>query len=349
MQSKKDAMKHRSIAYYLVYVPGAVLLAIAAGWSIFWYGVSRQTAAAVGSWLTHEAQAGRIWTCPDQKIRGFPFTVEISCANLLFQGKIQDETLTGTVRGFHVAAPLLSKDNLLARIEPPFTAQTSDGAYDITMQWSELYIELDGPPGAFEKIAFAGNHLKVQGRAGALDPVDGGFDEFHSFFVQSPERHDNAYDFMFSFNDGIIPALGSLLDSQLPIGIQLGGTISQARVGGAQSLPDFFEKWRSASGRVDITTGRLTSGGILLEAKGDLNLDDQHRVRGKLDASFAGFEKAFRQLNIDPGLVTAGHFLSGLLGKGSDVPGRLNLPVTFSEGFLSVGPIHTPIQIPPLY
>ena len=156
------------------------------------------------------------------------------------------------------------------------------------MQWDEFYIELEGQPGAYERIALAGTKVKMQGRAGLMDPVDGGFDEFHSYLSLAPDRHDNAYDFMFSFNDGSIPALSRLLDSQNPIGLQFGGTISQAEVGSAKSLPEFLEKWRLANGQVDITTVRLTSGGTLLEATGGLDLDDQHRVKGKLDACICG-------------------------------------------------------------
>jgi len=104
-----------------------------------------------------------------------------------------------------------------------------------------------------------------------------------------------------------------------------------------------------ANGHVDIVSARLTSGGTQFEAKGGLDLDDQHRPAGKLNAEFAGLSNAFRQLNIDPGLITAGQVLSGLFGRGSDIPGRLRLPVTLSEGFVSIGPVRTSIQIPPLY
>ena len=47
MQSKKEETRQRSTAFYLLYVPSAVLVAIVVGWSIFWYVASRQTAAAV--------------------------------------------------------------------------------------------------------------------------------------------------------------------------------------------------------------------------------------------------------------------------------------------------------------
>jgi len=349
MDSKKTETTHRSTAYYLVFVPATVLLTIVVGWSIFWYVVSRQTAAAVTSWMTHEAQLGRSWSCPDRKISGYPFTVEVSCANLLFQGTILDKTLTGTVRGFQATSPLLRTDNLLVRVDPPFAAKTSDGTVDFTIQWAEFFIELEGQPSAFGGVALAGTQIKVQGKAGAMDPLEGEVGEFDGHLSLSPDRHDKACDFMFSFNDGAIPALNHLLDSQAATGVQFGGTISQAEVGSAGSLAEFLEKWRSENGHIEITTARLTSGGSLFEGKGGLGLDDEHRIKGKIEAGFAGFDNAFRQLNIDPGLIKAGQVLSGLLGKGDAVPGRLYLPVTFSEGFLSVGPLRTSIQIPPLY
>ena len=168
--------------------------------------------------------------------------------------------------------------------------------------------------------------------------------------VLARDRRDQAYDFMFTVNQGAIPALNSLLDTQLPIDVQVGGTISQVDLRGAETLQDFLENWRSANGHVDLTTAWLTSGQMILDAKGGLDLDGQHRVKGKLDASFAGLDKTFRQLGVDPALITAGQVLSGLLGgsRGGGT-GRMNLPLTVSEGFLSIGPVRTQIQIPPLY
>jgi hypothetical protein len=349
MPSEMNETKHRSSAYYMVLVPGAVLLALAAGWSAFWFFESRMAMAAVTNWMTHEAKLGRNWTCPDRKISGFPFAIDVSCDNLRFQGEVLDETLTGAVRGFHATSPLLRDDNVLARIEPPFTAKSSDGTIDMTMGWDELYVQLEGPPGAYERLSVAGTKVKVQGRMGSLAPLEGGFDEFDSTVYASPERHDDAYNFKLHINNSSIPALNDLLDAQRPIDMHVEATISQAGIGNAKTLAGFLDQWRAANGHVDIAAARLTSGSIQFDAKGDLGLDDKHRVEGKLDAEFAGFNKAFRQLNIDPGVIAAGNVLSGLLGKGSQVPGRLNLPVSLSSGFLSIGPVRTAIQIPPLY
>jgi hypothetical protein len=347
MQPKAPKTK-RLTAYSWLLPPVAVFMAGVIGWPVFWYVKSRQTAAAVTAWMTHEAQLGRAWSYPTQKTGGFPFSVEISCANLLFQGKILGKTLTGTVRGFRATSPLLRTDTVLAQLDPPFVAKTSDSAIDVSMQWGELFLDLEGQPGALERLSLSGNQVRLQGKAEGMGAVDGASGDVN--VVLARNRRDNAYDFMVSFNQGSIPALNSLLDTQLPIDVQVGGTISQVDLRGAETLRDFLENWRSASGHVDITTGWLTSGHIILDAKGGLDLDGQHRVNGKLDASFAGLGKAFRQLGVDPALITAGQVLSGLLGGGQGGgTRRINLPLTFSEGFLSIGPVRTQIQIPPLY
>ncbi|MGH6869709.1 MAG: DUF2125 domain-containing protein, partial [Methylocella sp.] len=296
--------KQRLNAYSLL-LPLAVLLAVAIGWPVFWYVKSRAATAGVSAWMTHEAQLGRVWSCPDQKTGGFPFSVEISCANLLFQGEVLGKTLSGTVRGFRATSPLLRTDNLRARLDPPFAAKTSDGTVDVSLQWGELFLDLEGRPGALDHVTLAGNQVRLQGKIGGIDLVEAAFGEVSGDFVLMQDRSDHAYDFMVSFKQGAIPALGSLFDANLPIDMQVEGTISQVDLRGAETLQDFLENWRSANGHVEITTARLTSGDIIFAAKGGLDLDGHHRVKGKLDASFAGLDKAFRQLGVDPALIAA--------------------------------------------
>jgi hypothetical protein len=335
MQPEGPTTTQRLNAYSLLLPLLAIVIAGMIGWPVFWYVKSRETAAAVTAWMTHEAQLGRVWSCPDQKIGGFPFSVEISCANLLFQGEILGKTLTGTVRGFRSTSPLLRSDSLLAEMEPPFAAKTSDNTFDITMQWGELFLDLEGRPGALERLSLSGSQVRLQGKVGGMGAVDGASGDVN--VVLARDRHDSAYDFMVSL-------------TQLPIDMQVGGTISQVDLRGAETLQAFLENWRAANGHVEITTGWLTSGHMIFDAKGGLDLDGQHRVRGKLDASFAGLDKAFRQLGVDPALISAGQVLSGLFGgRQGGGAGRLNLPLTFSGGYLSIGPVRTQIQIPPLY
>ncbi|MGH6799889.1 MAG: DUF2125 domain-containing protein [Methylocella sp.] len=350
MPSNVPETKQRLTAYSLLRPLVAIVLAVAIGWPLFWYVKSRAAAAALTAWTTHEAQLGRTWSCPDQKTGGFPFSVEISCANLLFQGEIFGKTLTGSVRGFRATSALLRTGNVVAQLDSPFAAKTSDSTVEFAMQWKELFLDLEGQPGALDRVSLAGNLVRLEGRIRGFDSVEGAFGEVSGTFALLQDRRDHAYDFMVSLKHGSVPALDSLLDTQLPIDMQARGTISQVDLRGAETLQDFLENWRRANGHVDIAAGSLTSGQIIFDAKGGFDLDGQHRVQGKLDASFAGLDNAFRQLGVDPALIAAGQVLSGLLGGGQGGGmGRMNLPLTISKGFLSIGPVRTQIQIPPLY
>jgi hypothetical protein len=350
MQREGPTTKQRLNAYSLLLPPVAVVIAGAIGWSVFWYVKSRETVATLTAWTRHEAQLGRAWSCPDQKTSGFPFSVEISCANLLFQGEILGKTVTGTVRGFRATSPLLRTGNVVAQLDPPFTTKTSDGTVDVMMQWRELFLDLEGQPGALEHVILTGDEVRLQGKIGQIDPVEGAFGEVSGTFVLRQDRQDHAYDFMVSVKQGSIPALDNLLDTQHPIDVEVRGTTSQVDFRGVETLQDFLENWRSANGHVDITSGRLTSGRMIFDAKGGLDLDGEHRVKGKLDANFVGLDRALRRLGVDPALITAGQVLSGLLGAGQGGgTGRMNLPLSISKGRLSIGPVRTQIQIPPLY
>ncbi|HTV32566.1 MAG TPA: DUF2125 domain-containing protein [Methylocella sp.] len=342
-------MKERSSAYSHFFIPAAFLLVIAVAWSIFWFFVSRQTAAAVDHWLAQEERLGRNWSCPDRKIGGYPFKIEISCSDLAFSGRIAGAVMTGSVRGFQATSPLLRRDDLLVRLEPPFDATTEDGTVDMSLDWKDLYVQLEGPPGAYEQLVLAGTDVQLQGRAADLPPLDGHFSELRSHLSLAQDRNDNSYDFTFAVNDGVLPALGQILNMQDSLYVQLGGTLSQVPAGNVQTFADFLEQWRAAKGHLDIASARLRSGGVQFEATGGLDLDPQHRLNGKLDAVLAGFDKVFRQLNLDPGLFAAGKGLAGILGKGSGTPGRLDLPVGFSAGQVLLGHVPTPFQIPPLY
>ena len=251
MQSKGPKTKQYLNAYSWLLPPVAVIMAGAIGWPVFWYVKSRETAAALEAWTAHEAQLGRAWSCPTQKIGGFPFSVEISCANLLFQGEILGKTMSGTLRGFRATSPLLRTDNLRAEIDSPFAAKTSDGTFDITMQWGELFLDLEGRPGAL-------NHLSQlqSGPAARKSGEDGRSGRSVLAMSMSFSRGTGTTMSMISClrsTRARFRRSTSLLDTQLPIDMQVGGTISQVDLRGAETLRSFL---KIGARRTDMSISR---------------------------------------------------------------------------------------------
>jgi hypothetical protein len=348
MSSKVPAGKPLLQRYsWLIVLLGMVAMA-PIGWSIFWYAKSHETAALLTAFIAQEARKGRIWTCPSQKITGFPYTTVITCENVDFRGEAFGKRVSGTLRGLNATSPLLRSDNVLLKLDPPFTVKSDGGDLDVTAQWSELFVQIDSAPGVLGEFAFVGSQLRLQGAALGADVTNASVGDVNGSYARSPGRRDEAYDVTVSFHEGLIPALNNFLDSNLPVSLQFEATMTPGIPSGAASLGETLEKWRAANGRFDVIFASLTSGQVDFNAKGGLDIDGEHRVEGKLDATFAGLDKALEHLGVDPALVTAGQLVAGLLGRGQE-SGPLKLRLSFSDGVLSVGPVRTQIELPPLY
>ena len=97
-----------------------------------------------------------------------------------------------------------------------------------------------------------------------------------------------------------------------------------------------LERWRLAGGALRVSTVNLTKGSLKASASGELQLDELHRVLGRLDTSVEGAEALLPRLGLPP---TALAFLK-LSG------GKLRLPITLSNGRMTVGPVSVARLIP---
>jgi hypothetical protein len=356
MSSTSFEPKRRGLGNLAVIVPLVLVAAVIGGWSTYWYMASKKAEAALAAWTAREASAGRVWVCPAPALGGYPFTVEISCANATFQGTLLGTTkLTGTLAQFHAATQLIEPNLLVAELEPPFVAKTSDGALNIVAQWSKMTFETEGTPEALARVALVGHEVLVQGTMGDLGTTKVDIGRFNTYAVRIPERADLAYKVMLGVNNFSAPALERVIDLAARTGFSFEGTITRADFGGMSPIEDQIERWRTSNGHIDVTSARFASGTRKFEAQGGLDLDSEHRVRGQLDAEISGLDPILKQLGVDPVILSAGAALADLLGGKPQGDGaghgvtRLHVPLAVSDGYLAVGPVRTSIRLPPLY
>ena len=58
-----------------------LLVAVAGLWSGGWYYGSGVLTQTIDGWKVREARAGRVYSCATQTIGGFPFGIELHCAD----------------------------------------------------------------------------------------------------------------------------------------------------------------------------------------------------------------------------------------------------------------------------
>src|ERR1700745_901148 len=73
---------------WLLFVPFAVVVVLAAGWTCVWFYAANRAEADLAALRQRERQAGRTQTCTSQSIGGYPFLLEVRCgdAGLELQG-----------------------------------------------------------------------------------------------------------------------------------------------------------------------------------------------------------------------------------------------------------------------
>jgi hypothetical protein len=336
------AVSRRLIALALL----AALAAAFAGWSLFWLAAAGQTGAVLASWMSEEEKLGRKWTCPERHIAGFPLDIEVSCGTLAFE----ESRFAGSLRGFRAAASVSHPDRIIARIDPPFAGETRDGKLNFRLDWAKLDLTIDGGPEALARLALDGQQMSLKGSINGVWAMDWRARSVRASV--SPRAEDEPpFDFKIAIDGAEAPALRDQLGLAAPLDAEVGGTITRLDVSSPDPLVKRIERWRTVGGRIELRPLRLTSGNAKLEAHGGLDLDPERRPRGELDAALSGLDPILGRLGVDPGLLTAGALLTSLLGdstrKGDAEATNLQLRV--ADGWISIGPMRTPLRVPPLY
>ena len=79
-------------------------------WAGAWYygaGIAERT---IDGWKAREAQAGRVYTCATQTIGGFPFGIELRCADAGAELKSNQPPLALKAQGHAGLGPCLAAD-----------------------------------------------------------------------------------------------------------------------------------------------------------------------------------------------------------------------------------------------
>jgi hypothetical protein len=342
----------RRFVPWLILVVGLVFFAVLV-WTIFWRVAAQQSAVSLDAWIAREKAFNRSWTCPDRKIAGFPFAIEIACSKPHFDGIIFGRHYSGSLNGFLATAKFMSPNVVTVKAASPFAILGDDRTVDVSLSWTDLTIALGGLPKDVSAITISGHGLKMQGHAPGLGSLDGQAGRATATLTRDVSRADRAIAFHVKVNDATSPIVDALLRTAAPADISAEGTVTQASFDPAKTLVRTLDQWRSAGGHVDFADFQVTRGETKFQAQGALTVDAAHQLQGKLATQMLGFEPVLRRLGVNPALINAGSLLSSLLGGGSNGaaagPQPLRLPVGFDEGHLNIGPVRTSIRVPPLY
>lgn len=326
----------RRVSRIGLYLPTLLLLALMIGWSGFWIYSSRIAGQALADWRAAEQARGRVWSCENESIGGFPFRIELTCAKVALERAGAQGAQRVSVGGLTALAQIYAPKLILADLVAPLRDETS-GA---TLSWTGMRASIRLADG-LERVSLAG-----RGLAWSAGPAQGEAETAELHLRPDPQRaaDDAAVDFALRLDKARLPALDALLASTEKVSAEASGLVTQtALFGRMPGLPQTLEAWRMGGGSLSFNDFRLTNGTTELAGKGQLNLDEQRRPAGQFSVSAKGVGPLLARF----GAGGIGQIAGSLLGGRDGAP--VQWPLRVQDGRISLGPLRTPPVLAPLY
>ncbi len=312
-----------------LYLPFTVLASLAAAWSGIWYYAASKTEAVISDTLSREAELGRIWTCPNRHLSGFPFRIEVSCDAPTFALKQAGKTGGGSLAGLTIQARIADPTRAIAVLKSPLKLEAENGS--INIDWQEAQTSLSGANNSLGDFVLNMSQVNILVKPPQGSDLTGTVNRININLAQDIDGSKQPYDVLSApFKllvklDGIFFAsLNSLTANAEPLNVELQLRATKVPFKPVSSREAALDAWRQAGGAISIALLELNKGQLHFDAKGDLNLDDEHKPAGKIALNFQGLEKIFAQFEA-PGLAA--------------FSGSSKLSLNLRNGKILVGPI----------
>jgi hypothetical protein len=333
-----------------LYVPLFAVLVLAIGWSIFWYISATITGREIGVWIKREAEDGRIWTCPERSVGGYPFRIEITCNNPSFSGPAAGIPVAGKLAGIHLVAQIYNPKLILGEADGPFELTLPQDGSQTSVNWKLLQISMRGGPDALQRGSLVAEQIEFKAGVANGRAFSARADNLQIHLRRGAEEQ-HAYDFAITSANTASSDLDDATGIKAPATLQLSGTVTQAESIGGGTIPQMLERWRTAGGSLVLDNAVLVKGSLNAQGTGTLHIDGTHRLDGRIDLTAAGLAPVLQRYGIAPQLLDIGGLIGGLLSGRAPPPGsgQLRLALTFDHGQLGLGPIRGLALLPPLY
>jgi hypothetical protein len=355
-----------------IFLPLALVVVLALGWSGFWFYASTRAQAELAAWNKREAAAGRELSCANQDFGGFPFRFELRCAAP--QLALTKAHVSLKAQDMHAAVQVYQPRLAIAEFTGPLAVSDDHGevaAVDWTLAQMSVHAQLSGPP---ERVSVVLDQPKVTRSADQETVGRATHAEIH--LRQAPRLPSDppAFDIALDLTQALLPAVPRVPNA--PVDATIAGTLRGLDDLSPRPWRQVLRDLQAANGRLDVTQARIRQGNVLIVGNGTLHLTARGALDGQLQLTVAGIEELMSALGLDkavgqasqnalnrvvPGLdlnsLLGSHGNAALaamgasmLGQPTQLEGReaVTLPLRFADGAVFLGPLKV-ADVAPLY
>lgn len=330
-----------------IFLPFVLLILLAIVWSGVWYFAAQAAERHIAAWIAAEARQGRVYTCTERRLGGYPFRIEVRCTDPV--AEIQAAGLVLKAKDFLAVAQVYQPNLVIGEIAGPMSIAQSGEAPRLVGDWSlaQASVRLSPLPDRLSIAIDDAKFAEGQGSPGSLASAK----RFEVHVRLDPaSREKPVIDLAATIREGLIPPAGAL--GSRPFDGELTALLHGLTDLRPKPLPVRLKEWQAAGGRLEITNVRVKQADAVAAAKGQLALSPAGRLDGALVLTLAGFDQFVQALIGGQGRNTGLMAVAGLslLGKPAEIDGKraIQVPLRFRDGAVSFGPIPV-AKLGPLY
>jgi hypothetical protein len=333
------------------YVTLVVLVFVAAAaWAAFWKYAEGAARDNLASWKAREAEAGRVYDCGAQTTGGFPFRFEIVCdgASAVIRGVASPvEIKTSNI---HIATQVYQPNLLITEVTGPLTIGEPGRPPLFTADWKLAQSSVRGTPHDPQRLSVVIDAPSVK-QAG-VGPLLFAADrlEFHARMLEGSAQANPVIEVVARTVKVSTPVAGPA--AATPVNLEIDAVLRGLGSLKPEPLPQRLREFTQAGGKIEVRKVRLERGDTLAVGSGELTLNRQGRLEGRLNTTVAGAEALINDIAAanQKKLGFSISIGSGLLGGDRKLDGRpaMSLPLRVNDGLIYLGPLKLG-EIPPLF
>lgn len=301
----------------------AAVSAIAWGW--LWYYAAAIADRTLAGWVEREAAAGRVYSCAQQSIGGFPLSIKAHCADASAAITSTQPRYAAKAKAVTFTAEVYHPTRLIGDIVGPLTLAQESGLPSFVADWTQARISVRGVPPYPESVSFdlTGPRLDVTGPPGATI-FSAERAELRSRLAGGSPRDHPVIEVVLRLGSAVAPTLHPFLAA--PIDLDLDATL---RGMSDLSPKPWVARWReiqAAGGEIEIQSMRIAQTGVIAVGAGTLKLNSRGKLDGVLRVAIVGLEHLVPVLGVDRLVAEGVNRLSGVEGsaaQGADALNRL--------------------------
>jgi hypothetical protein len=292
------ALKPRRKRLWPVFIMPVLVLLAAAGWTGFWFYAAGQAETLVDGWRAREARAGRQYDCANRSVGGYPFRIEVRCANATAALSSMSPPLNFQLSEVLVVGQIYDPKLLIAEFTSPMTAQERDGD-SLAVQWKLGRASVRGLPEFPQRADFAFDEPAVDriSGAGRSQVFRAQHAEIHGRLAGGSVNDNPVIEVVTQMVSAAMPAIHPL--AAQPFNADISATLRGLKNFAPKPWAERFREIQANNGRIEITQSRIQQGDLIAVTSGQLGLTPRGRLNGELRMIVVGIERVIPALGLD--------------------------------------------------